>query len=184
MYSHNSILPQAFNANFNNFIWQRHDLHGVTTVSGFSSRSRAAPWLLTVNWLCSFSARSIEGSESAAWTWAWNTLRTKAPPTSPTITQTAPQAPAFRRSRRPNSWTSSGGQLNTRAPHPIIINIIIVGNTIRAVLSRDASCCQELLCSLLYDLGVLTGALGLRAENRILEVVWKKSILMMGHGFK
>lgn len=65
--------------------------------------------------LISPSARCTGEFASVGWIWVWNTLRIKQAPTSPMITQTVPQAFVFRRSRRPSSWISSKGQLQTEA---------------------------------------------------------------------
>lgn len=61
----------------------------------------------------SLPARCTEEFALEGWTWVWNILRIKEPPTSPTITQTALRASVSRRSRRRSSWTSSKGQLKT-----------------------------------------------------------------------
>ena len=59
------------------------------------------------------SARCTEEFALEGWTWVWNILRIKEPPTSPMTTQTAPQALVSRRSRRQSCWLSSKGQLKS-----------------------------------------------------------------------
>lgn len=94
---------------------------------------------LSVPFLC--STRCTEESASEGCTWVWNTLRTKEPLTSPTITQTALQEFVFRRSKRESSWTSSRGQEKTEICVSLILpSLILLSETLWELFSIGTSC--------------------------------------------